>query len=90
MSRGYAWLQDHGGNDCRAIVEKYWPDMSGEFTVELVDQYRRSGMWEGTVAIGESKLARWQGFMRQANLVDAPLAHSDIVDGRPYALAQNR
>lgn len=88
LDRAYSWLNNNGGDACRDILAKHWPDMPGQCAAELVDRYRRAGMWEGTVEIGASELARWQGFMHQANLVDSPLEYGEIVDSRPYASAK--
>lgn len=87
LGRAHAWLGGHGGDACGDILAKHWPDIPGEFARELVDHYRRTGMWEGTVEMGAPEMARWQMFMHQAHLVDSPLEYGDIVDSRPHAYA---
>lgn len=87
LERGRRWLEERGGDACREVLAKYWPDIPAEKAASIVDRYRKAGMWEATAEIDAAPLARWQGFMHESSLVDSPLAYREIVDDRPFAKA---
>ncbi|MCC8166943.1 MAG: hypothetical protein LIQ31_12520, partial [Planctomycetes bacterium] len=86
LAKAVAWLTQHGGDECRDVAAKYWPDLPADKAVALIDRYRQAGMWEGT-AIPDRALARWQGFMADSLLVEKPLEYGEIVDVRPQEFA---
>ncbi|MCC8180955.1 MAG: ABC transporter substrate-binding protein [Planctomycetes bacterium] len=87
LAKAYAWLQQNNGEACRPVLNECFPSIPTDEAVKIVDHYRQAGMWEGTVALGEAEVARWEGFMHQAHLLDKPLPYGEIVDSRPFAQA---
>ncbi|MBC8530895.1 ABC transporter substrate-binding protein [Gehongia tenuis] len=90
LKRATAWLLQHEGRDCEEILRRNWPKVAPQDGIEVVDAYRRCGMWDATVDIKKDELDRWQGFLVQGRVIDRPLAYGELVDSGACRYAEDR
>jgi len=90
LARGMAWVQEHDGDDARDVVRKCWPDADPGIVVDVINLFRRHGMWDRGARIGEDALHGWQDVIARAGFIDRPTAYDEIVDPRPFASARRQ
>lgn len=90
LQRATTWLQGHDARDCEDIIRRNWPKVEFEKAVGVINMFKREGMWTPSVEIEEPILARWQGFLVGADLLDAPKPYQKVVDSRPYQYAKEK
>ncbi|MGL4859231.1 MAG: hypothetical protein ACRC5A_05735 [Enterobacteriaceae bacterium] len=58
--------------------------------LHMIERFCREKMWSPSVEITEQELSRWQQFLVDGDILDAPLPYEKIVKSGPYhyALAQ--
>lgn len=88
LQRGTTWLLEHGGEACADIIARNWPKMDLQAGIDTVNLFCREGMWTKTVEIDANELVRWQNFLVQGDVLDAPLPHDKVVDTAPFAYAK--
>ena len=71
------------------IIKKYWPKVDVSYAVDMINLFRKEGMWSPSVEVDQAIMDRWQKFLVYGNLIDEPLAHADIVDEKPYLFAKS-
>lgn len=88
LQKGTTWLLENGGAGCEAIIRKNWPHVNLEAGIQTIDQFCREGMWTPSVEITEQELTRWQGFLVDGDILDAPLAYDKVVKEAPMQFVQ--
>lgn len=81
LNKGIAWVLGNDAEDFRAELAELFPGVKIDVAVELVNSFRKNGMWT-SVAIPQSAFDRWQQGLADARFVDRPLAYRSIVDDR--------
>ena len=90
LQRATTWLQEHDAADCEDIIRRNWPKVELEKAIGVINMFKREGMWTPSVEIEEPILARWQGFLVGAGLLDAPKPYQKVVDSRPYQYVKEK
>jgi len=71
------------------IIQKYWPTVDLSYGVDMINLFRKEGMWSESVQVDRAIIDRWQKFIVYGHLIDQPIAHEAIVDDKPYEYAAN-
>ena len=87
LQKATTWLLAHDGEACREILSRNWPKLPIEKAVEMVDMFRREGMWDATVDIKENELNRWQTFLAEGRVIDKSYRYEEIVDATAFRYA---
>ncbi|MBV9131405.1 MAG: ABC transporter substrate-binding protein [Chloroflexi bacterium] len=87
LRRAMAWLADHPARDLEDLLHRRWPDVELDIAVEVVDGFRRSGVWTG-VLVQPTAYMRWQNMLIAGGVIAAPVSYSALVDTRPAEAAQ--
>lgn len=89
LQRGTTWLLENGGEACEAIIRRNWPHVNIKDGIATVNRFCREKMWSPSVEITKEELTRWQSFLVDGDILDAPLSYEKIVKTAPfeYALA---
>jgi len=81
-------LLEKDAADYEDIIKKYWPNVDMGYAVDMINLFRREGMWSPSVEMDRAIMDRWQKFLVYGHLIDQPFAHEEIVDKRPYLFAK--
>ena len=87
LQRANTWLLEHDGYECREILAQNWPKVDIQTSIDMVNMFRKEGMWSPNVRIGEEELNRWQGFLKQGGVIDSMIPYDKIVDSAPFNYA---
>lgn len=79
LQKGTTWLLENGGKGCRDIIKRNWPHVKLEAGIATIDRFCQMGMWTPSVEITEQELTRWQQFLVDGDILDAPLPHDKVV-----------
>jgi NitT/TauT family transport system substrate-binding protein len=87
LRRGMAWLAEHSALDLEDMLRRRWPDVELEVAVEVVDGFRRSGVWSG-VRLEPTAYARWNDMLAAGGVITDPVSYSALIDTRPADAAR--
>lgn len=87
LQRAMSWIQDHPAVELRELLRHHWPDADQTVVAEVIDGFRTSGLWAGTVRVGESAYQTWHDMLHQGGLISHSVQYADIVDVRPAEAA---
>ncbi|KAL2865224.1 ABC transporter substrate-binding protein [Aspergillus lucknowensis] len=89
LQRGIEWVLEHdAGEDAfRAELAELFPNVPIDVVVAVTNDFRRNGMWT-TTSIPRGGYERWQLGLRDARLIEEPIAYEGLVDDAPSAAAQ--
>ncbi len=79
LQKGTTWLLENGGEGCKAIIERNWPHVKIEDGIATINRFCKEGMWTPSIEITEQEMTRWQGFLVDGDILDAPLPYSKVV-----------
>jgi NitT/TauT family transport system substrate-binding protein len=79
LEEGIKWVLEHEADSFRDELLELFPKAPIEVVVEVVDSFRRNGMWSGT-AIPQAAFDRWQKGLTDARFVDKPLEYGSLVE----------
>lgn len=83
LQRGMDWLEQHPATDLDGLFRERWPHVAPELLVTLVEGFRKSGLWAGTVRVDEAAYKRWHDMLVEGGLISTPVAYADVIDSRP-------
>jgi NitT/TauT family transport system substrate-binding protein len=87
LQRGLNWVNSHDPEEATAVLEKAWPNVPVNVTLEAVRNNQKKNLWPKTVRVTESHLDRWQKILIEAGLFDAVVPYADIFDDGPAKAA---
>lgn len=87
LQRGTTWLLENGGEACEAIIHRHWPHVNIKDGIETINRFCREKMWSPSVEITKEELTRWQRFLVEGDILDAPLPYAKIVKTAPFEYA---
>lgn len=87
LQRATTWLLEHDGADCQEIIQRNWPKIDLQAGIDVINLFRKEGMWTQSVAVDQQSLDRWQNFLLQGNVIDHMIPYDRVVDSRPYEYA---
>lgn len=90
LQRGTTWLLENGGEGCEKIIRQNWPHVKIEDGINTINQFCQGGMWTPSVEITQHELTRWQGFLVDGDILDAPIAHNKVVKVEPMNFVQSQ
>ncbi len=88
LQRATTWLLEHDGGDCAGIIRRNWPKMELQAGVDVINLFRRTGMWSESVEVDRPCLGRWQGFLEDGYVIEKGIPYERFVDTRPYEYAK--
>ena len=89
LQRATTWIREHDATEAQDVIKKNWPNADKNVIIEMINSFREYGMWDQGVRINENELARWQGIITDAGLLNQPLQYHEIIDSRPFDYAYN-
>lgn len=87
LQKATTWLLEHDGKDCEEIIRANWPKVDIQSGIDVINLFRKTGMWSPQVEIDRECLGRWQKFLEQGNVIEKGIAYDRFVDERPYQYA---
>lgn len=87
LNMGIKWVLKRDANEYKEELAELFPKVPVEVAVEVVNSFRKNGMWT-TATIPEGSFDRWQRGLIDARFVKGPLAYQSIVDDKPAREAQ--
>ncbi|OAL35484.1 hypothetical protein AYO20_05334 [Fonsecaea nubica] len=87
LNKGIEWVLQRDANLFRDELADLFPKAPIDVAVEVVNSFRRSGMWT-TTTIPLGSFDRWQQGLVDARFVQKPLDYDSIVDDGPSREAQ--
>lgn len=87
LQKGIDWVLQHDANSFRDELAELFPKVPIDVAVDVTNGFRNSGMWTTTV-VPHNGFNRWQHGLRDARLVDEPLAYQTLVDDKPARASQ--
>jgi NitT/TauT family transport system substrate-binding protein len=88
LNTGIEWVLSHDANEFKDELAELFPKIPVEVAVEVVNCFRKNGMWT-TATIPKTSFDRWQCGLTDARFLNGPLAYESIVDDRPAKEAQS-
>ncbi|KIW77454.1 hypothetical protein Z517_09900 [Fonsecaea pedrosoi CBS 271.37] len=82
LNKGIEWVLQRDANLFRDELAELFPKAPIDVAVEVVNSFRRSGMWT-TTTIPRKSFDRWQQGLADARFVQKPLTYESIVDDGP-------
>lgn len=79
LQKGTTWLLKHGGEACERIISRNWPHVKLKDGIATINRFCSEGMWTPSIEITEQELSRWQRFLVEGDILDAPLPYNQIV-----------
>lgn len=79
LQKATTWLLEHQGEGCVDIIERNWPHVKIEDGIATINRFCKEGMWTPSIEITEAEMTRWQGFLVDGDILDAPLPYSKVV-----------
>jgi NitT/TauT family transport system substrate-binding protein len=76
------WIMDRDAEGYGDFLARTFPRFAPELLVDLVNAYRRNGMWT-TPRIDRAAYDRWQKGIADGYLIDAPIDYDKLIDVRP-------
>lgn len=83
LQRGMDWLETHPATDIQDLLREHWPRVDLGVLTNVVEGFRCSGVWTGTVLIDPGAYTRWHDILMKGGLIPTPVAYADIIDPRP-------
>lgn len=90
LQKGTTWLLENGGEGCEAIIRRNWPHVKLEDGIHTINQFCQGGMWTPSIEITEQELTRWQRFLVEGDILDAPIAHEKAVKTAPMDFVRSQ
>jgi NitT/TauT family transport system substrate-binding protein len=87
LNKGIEWVLQRDAEAFRDEIAELFPKVPVEVAVEVVNSFRRNGMWS-TATIPRKAFDRWQQGLTDARFVKQPLVYESIVDDGPAKEAQ--
>lgn len=87
LARGMDWVMARGSEDLSPFLTRTFPALDPEISVEVVDLYRRTGMWT-TPRVDPAAYDRWQAGIFHGHLTDAPIPYGELIDPVPAAVTE--
>ncbi|KAF2802411.1 uncharacterized protein BDZ99DRAFT_512475 [Mytilinidion resinicola] len=87
LEKGIAWVLQHDAEKFRDELAELFPAVPVDVAVSVTNAFRHDGMWTST-SVSRNGFERWQLGLRDARLVEEPIAYDDIVNDGPAAAAQ--
>jgi NitT/TauT family transport system substrate-binding protein len=82
LRRGMLWLAEHPARDLEDMLRRRWLDVELEVAVEVVDGFRRGGVWSG-VRVEPTAYVRWHDMLVAGGLITERVSYSALIDSRP-------
>lgn len=82
LGRGMNWILQRKAEQYCDFLATTFPRFDADMLVNLVDIYRKHGMWT-TPRIDDAAYLRWQRGIADGHLTDGPIAYNDLIDSRP-------
>ncbi|OAK94999.1 hypothetical protein IQ06DRAFT_361044 [Phaeosphaeriaceae sp. SRC1lsM3a] len=87
LNMAIMWILERDGNDFKEELAELFPKIPVEAAIDVVNSFRRNGMWT-SATIPRASFNRWQQGLTDARFVKQPLAYETIIDDRPAREAQ--
>lgn len=79
LDEGIKWVLEHDAESFKGELEELFPKAPVDIAVEVVNSFRRNGMWTNTT-IPKAAFDRWQRGLTDARFVDKPLEYESMVE----------
>lgn len=81
LQRAMNWIEERGvqGSEVRAVCKRRWPEEDQDLLKRVIEGFREHGLWSDGVGVDEAALLRWERFLVEADLLDAPVPYEDLV-----------
>lgn len=83
LQRGMDWLEVHPATDIEGLLRERWPHADSGVLTTVVEGFRSSGVWSGTVLVDPGAYTRWHDILVKGGLIPTPVAYIDVIDPRP-------
>jgi NitT/TauT family transport system substrate-binding protein len=87
LEMGIKWVVETDPREYREELAELFPKVPVEVAIEVVDAFRKNGMWT-TATIPKTAFDRWQQGLTDARFVREPLTYESIVDSGPAQQAR--
>jgi NitT/TauT family transport system substrate-binding protein len=87
LNMGLQWVVENDPRSYQDELAELFPKVPVAVAVEVVDSFRKNGMWT-TATIPRTSFDRWQKGLTGAKFVESPLTYESIVDGGPAERAR--
>ena len=82
LNMGIRWVMERDASEYREELAELFPKVPVEVVVEVVNSFRKNGMWT-SATIPRAAFERWQQGLTDARFLAEPLAYEAIVDDKP-------
>jgi len=87
LNKGIEWVLQRDAESFKDELADLFPKAPIEVAIEVVNSFRRNGMWT-TATIPQKAFDRWQQGLTDARFVKQPLLYESIVNSEPAKEAQ--
>ncbi|EXJ83450.1 hypothetical protein A1O1_07073 [Capronia coronata CBS 617.96] len=88
LNKGIDWVLQRDAESFKDELAELFPNVAIDVVVDVVDSFRRNGMWT-SATIPQKAFDRWQQGLSDARFVQKPLMYQDLVDDGPAKEAQS-
>ena len=74
IQRALNWMNDHDGNDCTDLLERYWPQLPLDVLINSVDDLKDQHV---SIRIDPAGFDSWMTILAGRWLIDQPLSYRD-------------
>jgi len=78
LNKGIEWVLEHDAESFKEELAELFPKAPINVAIEVVNSFRKSGMWT-TTTIPQAAFDRWQKGLMDARFVDKPLEYESMV-----------
>ena len=79
LDEGIKWVLEHDAESFKEELAELFPKAPIDVVLEVVNSFRRNGMWSST-AIPQAAFDRWQQGLTDARFVEKPLEYGSLVE----------
>ena len=88
IQRAIDWIREHDANDCRELIEQKFADQDIAICIDVINQYRRDGIWGDSIKIGKEETDHYAAFQVDVGTIDRILDYDELIDIRPWQFVQ--
>lgn len=80
LCKGLLWLNYHSPVEAARVVAPYFPDLDAQTLKEVIERYKKLGLWDKSPVIPQEDYENLQSYVRRAGELTNPVDYKDGVN----------
>ncbi len=82
LCKALLWLDYHSSAEAARVTAPYFPDLSEQTLVTIIEKYKKIGLWDKTPLIHEQDYQNLQNYVKKAGELTNPVSYRDGVQNK--------